>query len=77
MLVFHYVAHQYVDGHCVRDLKLGVQHVDDQMIYVLGDLLLGVHRDQYVAYRLLALMNENVQKLELQFFHQLAFRRVA
>jgi hypothetical protein len=87
MLVFHYVAHQYVDGHCVHDLTQGVQHVDDQMmdvlmIYVLGDLLLGALHDQCVVLlcvicRLLALMNENVQILELQRFHQLVSLRAA
>jgi hypothetical protein len=81
-----------VDGHCVRDLKLDVRHVDDQMmdvlyvddqmLDVLCDLLLVVNRDQYVALkyvacRSLALKNENVRKLELQYFHQLAFRRAA
>jgi hypothetical protein len=58
----------------------------------LYDLLLGVLRDQYVVKkneylmnvvlkyvtcRLLALMNENVRILELQYFHQLAFQHVA
>jgi hypothetical protein len=52
------------------------------MTYVLGDLFLDAHRDQYVATkyvacRLLALKNENVRILELQYFHQLAFQHVA
>jgi hypothetical protein len=56
--------------------------MDGQMIYVLGDLLLGGHRDHCVVLkcvtcRLLALMNENVRILELQRFHQLAFQHVA
>jgi hypothetical protein len=67
MLAFRYEVHQYAD---------------DQMTCVLGDLLLDVRRDQYVAQmcvtcRLLALMNENARILELQYFHQLAFQRVA
>jgi hypothetical protein len=82
MLVFHCVVHQCVDDHFAHDLKLDAQHVDVQMIYVLGELLLVVRRDQCVAlkcvtYRLLALMNENVRILELQYFHQLAFQHVA
>jgi hypothetical protein len=97
MLVFRYEVHRYVDDRYVRDLKQDARHVDDQMMdvqmfYVLGDQLLGAHRDhyvvkmneylmnvvlKYVAYRLLALMNENVRILELQRFHQLAFQRVA
>jgi hypothetical protein len=52
------------------------------MTYVLGDLLLDAHCDHFVAlkcvaYRLLALKNENVRILELQYFHQLAFQREA
>jgi hypothetical protein len=97
MLVFHCVEHQYVDDHYAHDLKQDVLHVDDQkmdvqMIYVLGDLLLVVHHDQYVVKmneylmnvapkyvtcRLLALMNENVRILELQCFHQLAYQHAA
>jgi hypothetical protein len=92
MLVFHCVEHQYVDdqkldARHVHDLKQDALHVDDpmmdvQMTCVLGDLLLDVRRDQYVAQmcvtcRLLALMNENARILELQYFHQLAFQRVA
>jgi hypothetical protein len=81
------VVHQYVGGHYAHDLTQDVQHVGDQlmdgqMIYVLGDLLLGGHRDHCVVLkcvtcRLLALMNENVRTLELQRFHQLAFQHVA
>jgi hypothetical protein len=63
-----------------------------QMMDALYDLLLVVHCDQYVVKmneylmnvalmcvtcRLLALMNENVRILELQYFHQLAFQHVA
>jgi hypothetical protein len=97
MLAFHCEVHRYVDdqkldARHVRDLKLDALHVDVQMmdvqmIYVLGDLLLGgqmiyVQGDQYavlkyVTCRLLALMNENVRILELQRFHQLAFQHVA
>jgi hypothetical protein len=87
MLAFHCEVHRYVDDHYVRDLKLDALHVDVQMmdvqmIYVLGDLLLGGHRDhcvelKCVTCRLLALMNENVRILELQRFHQLAFQHVA
>jgi hypothetical protein len=92
MLVFHYVAHQYVgdqklDALHAHDLMLDALHVDDQtmdaqMTCVLGDLLLDAQNDQYVAQmcvtcRLLALMNENARILELQYFHQLAFQRVA
>jgi hypothetical protein len=67
MLVFHCEVHLCVD---------------DQMTYVLGDLLLDAHCDHFVAQmcvtcRLLALMNENARILELQYFHQLAFQRVA
>jgi hypothetical protein len=66
-----------VGDHFAHDLKLVAQ-----MIYVLGDLLLGVLRDQCVALmcvpcRLLALQNENAPMLVLQYFHQLAFRRAA
>jgi hypothetical protein len=98
MLAFRYVVHQYVDDHYAHDLKLDALHVDDQMMDVLYDLLLGVHHDQMmdalydlllvvhcdqcgalkcVTCRLLALMNENVRILELQYFHQLAFQHVA
>jgi hypothetical protein len=87
MLAFRCEEHLYVDDRCVRDLKQGVQRADDQtmdgqMIYVLGDLLLGGHRDHCVVLkcvtcRLLALMNENVRTLELQRFHQLAFQHAA
>jgi hypothetical protein len=71
-----------VGGHCAHDLKLDVLRVDDQMMDARYDQLLGVIRDQCVVQmcvtcRLLALMNENVQILELQRFHQLAFQRVA
>jgi hypothetical protein len=62
------------------DLLLGV--LRDQMMDALYDLLLVVLRDQYVVKmnvtcRLLALMDENVRILELQYFHQLAFQHVA
>jgi hypothetical protein len=72
------------------DLLSGVRR--DQMMDALYDLLLVVHCDQYVVKmneylmnvalkcvtcRLLALMNENVRILELQYFHQLAFQHVA
>jgi hypothetical protein len=92
MLAFRYEVHQYVGGHCAHDLKLDALHVDDQKMDALYDLLLGVLRDQYVVKkneylmnvvlkyvtcRLLALMNENVRILELQYFHQLAFQHVA
>jgi hypothetical protein len=103
MLAFRYEVHQYVGGQKLdarraHDLKRDVLHVDDQMMDVLYDLLLVVHRgqmmdalydlllvvhcDQCVALkcvtcRLLALMNENVRILELQYFHQLAFQHVA
>jgi hypothetical protein len=108
MLAFRYAVHQYVGGHYAHDLKLDALHVDDQMMDVLCDPLLVVHRGQmmdvlydlllvvhcdqyvvkmneylmnvvlkYVTCRLLALMNENVRILELQYFHQLAFQHVA
>jgi hypothetical protein len=67
---------------CVDDQKMDVQ-----MICVLGGQLLDALHDQYVALKnvvkmcvaclLLALMNENARILELQYFHQLAFQRVA
>jgi hypothetical protein len=78
----------HVDGQmmdALYDLLLVVHR--DQMMDVLYDLLLGVQMiyvqgDQcvvlkYVTCRLLALMNENVRILELQYFHQLAFQHVA
>jgi hypothetical protein len=45
-----------------------------QMIYVQGDLCGAL---KCVTCQLLALLNENVRILELQYFHQLAFQRVA
>jgi hypothetical protein len=87
MLAFRCEVHQYADDHYVRDLKQDVPHADDQMmddqkIYVLGDLLLDALRDHcvalmYVVYRMLVWLNENVRILELQYFHQLAFQRAA
>jgi hypothetical protein len=90
--VHQYVGDQKLDARRAHDLKLDALHVDDQKMDALYDLLLGVLRDQYVVKkneylmnvvlkyvtcRLLALMNENVRILELQHFHQLAFRHVA
>jgi hypothetical protein len=74
MPVFHYVVHQYADDHFVPDLTQGVQHVDDQSLGVLHDQCVV---PMCVTYLLLALMNENVRKLELQYFHQLVFLRAA
>jgi hypothetical protein len=86
------VGGQKLDARRAHDLKLDALHVDDQKMDALYDLLLVVHRDQYVVQmneylmnvvlkcvtcRLLALMNENVRILELQYFHQLAFQHVA
>jgi hypothetical protein len=66
------------------------QSMDGQMICVLGGQSLGVLHDQSlgvlhdqcvvpmrVTYRLLALVNENVRKLELQRCHQLVSQRAA
>jgi hypothetical protein len=48
----------------------------DQYVVKKNEYLMNVVL-KYVTCRLLALMNENVRILELQYFHQLAFQHVA
>jgi hypothetical protein len=88
----HFVHDLKQDARRVDDQKRDDQMLCVQMYCDLGDLLMGALRDHYVAkmneylknvvltcvtYQMLALMNENVQILELRYFHLLAFQRVA